>query len=68
MPIYDYVCEDCGDHFEHYQSFKTGPQAVSCPKGHSRTKRLFSVPSVVFKGPGFYVNDHRHKSQAKGEA
>jgi putative FmdB family regulatory protein len=67
MPIYDYVCEDCGTHFEHSQSFKASQQPVSCPKGHLRTKRVFSVPSIVFKGSGFYVNDRRPKAQTHSE-
>lgn len=68
MPVYDYVCEDCGNHFEHFLPFQANHQQVSCPKGHSKTKRVFSAPSVVYKGSGFYINDHRPKSQSRSEA
>lgn len=63
MPTYDYKCEECGDHFERWRSFNEADKQVLCPKGHSKTKKVLSTPSVVFKGPGFYVTDHRSKSE-----
>ncbi len=62
MPVYNYVCSECGSNFEHYLSFKDADQVVRCPNGHMRTRKMLSVPTVVFKGSGFYVNDHRAKS------
>jgi putative FmdB family regulatory protein len=67
MPVYNYICEECGDHFEHWLSFQEADKQVLCPKCHSKTKKVLSAPSVVFRGAGFYVTDHRSKSAARNE-
>ena len=57
MPIYDYECSECGARFEKMQ--RIGEFApVTCPKGHTRTRRLLSHPAIIFRGSGFYVTDH----------
>jgi predicted nucleic acid-binding Zn ribbon protein len=33
-----------------------------CPNKHAKLRRLYSSPVVIFKGSGFYVNDHRSKT------
>lgn len=65
MPVYNYVCSECGSNFERFLSFKDADQAVGCPNGHMHTRKMLSVPTVVFKGSGFYVNDHRSKSHTE---
>ena len=36
------------------------PEVVpACSSCHSTLTRLWSAPSVVFNGPGFYVNDSK---------
>ena len=62
MPVYQYVCTDCGSHFEQWHSFKDADQPAVCPKGHTHTRKILSAPSVVYKGSGFYVTDHRAKT------
>ncbi len=62
MPVYHYVCAECGDHFELWQSFQDAGKHVVCPKGHKQTRKVLSLPSVVYKGSGFYATDHRAKS------
>jgi putative FmdB family regulatory protein len=62
MPVYRYVCAECGNHFELWQSFRDADKQVVCPRGHKQTRKVLSVPAVVFKGSGFYVTDHRSKS------
>lgn len=64
MPVYNFVCPTCGTHFEERLSFKDDAHAVVCPHGHNGVRRVFSAPSIVFKGSGFYVTDHR-KSASK---
>jgi len=61
MPVYNYVCKVCGAHFEYRHSFQDADQPTMCPNGHLQTRKVLSVPSVVFKGSGFYVTDHRAK-------
>jgi putative FmdB family regulatory protein len=58
MPIYEYECLECGIHFDKLQRFG-GAQPDTCPNGHGQVHRLLSQPSIIFKGSGFYVTDHR---------
>ena len=52
MPVYNYVCSECGARFEQKHSFDEADLPVICP--------------VVFKGSGFYVTDHRANAREKG--
>jgi putative FmdB family regulatory protein len=66
MPIYEYICNTCGISFEKQLHFGDDIDHVTCPQGHRQTKRIFSKPSIVFKGSGFYVTDSRKSaSQSK---
>ena len=58
MPIYVYRCATCGSTFERMTTFGD-TMVATCPNGHTDTRRVFSPPGIVFKGPGFYVTDHR---------
>jgi len=57
MPIYEYECRTCGEHFERIQRFSDAPVA-ECPRGHHNIHRVFSAPAIIFNGPGFYVTDN----------
>ena len=60
MPIYEFVCRDCGAHFEHMQSF-SATALPSCPTcGSQHVGRLLSRPAIHFKGSGWYVTDSRN--------
>ena len=64
MPRYDYRCQKCGHGFELKQSFDSEPIA-ECPNCAGESRRvIYSVP-VMFKGPGFYVNDYGRGNGAK---
>ena len=65
MPIYEYICQACDNSFEKQLNFSDDINHVPCPQGHQQTKRLFSKPSIVFKGSGFYVNDSRKSKKAE---
>lgn len=71
MPAYDYNCQTCGALFEVIQSFSEDSLTL-CPKadsmaspasctqpGKGQVAKVFSVPSITFKGDGFYRNDSR---------
>ncbi len=58
MPVYNYVCKVCGAKFEERVSFNDDPERVSCPNGHQHVRQVFSPPTIIFKGKGFYVTDH----------
>ena len=59
MPTYEYECKVCQTHFEKFLHFTDDRDHVTCPLGHSETRRLLAHPGIVFKGSGFYVTDHR---------
>lgn len=61
MPTYDYRCEHCGHEFSRIQSFADTALEV-CPKCGKRPTRLMSLPSIVFKGSGWYKTDSRGSS------
>jgi putative FmdB family regulatory protein len=58
MPVYNFVCKVCGAKFEEFISFNEDPEHVSCPNGHRQVRQVFSPPTIIFKGKGFYVTDH----------
>ena len=65
MPRYDYECDLCHHRFELKQSFDSEPIA-ECPRCHSVSHRRFHSVPVVFKGSGWYVNEHGNRSGARG--
>ena len=68
MPIYEFVCQDCGHEFEKIQSFSDS-STPACPncQGHHVQRRL-SAPAIHFKGSGWYITDSKQaaKSSATG--
>jgi putative FmdB family regulatory protein len=57
MPRYEYKCEGCGEHFEVQQKFADEPLSIHDKCG-GKVERLISVPSLQFKGTGWYVTDY----------
>ena len=68
MPTYEYMCENCGNEFERFQTIKARP-IRRCPRcGRNTVKRLIGVGAgVIFKGSGFYQTDYRSESYKKAE-
>ena len=70
MPIYEYKCSECGNVYEKRQKFSDTPDSeCSCEKKAS-VFRVTSVPALVFKGSGWYINDYARagKDGVKGGA
>jgi putative FmdB family regulatory protein len=63
MPIYEFECnnEKCASNSRYDQEFAIAePHDLDCPFcGESMRKVYSSVPSVIFKGSGFYSTDSR---------
>jgi putative FmdB family regulatory protein len=72
MPLYEYVCKNCGEKTEVIQRVGEKPLA-SCPHcGKRALKKAVSAPAIQFKGSGWYVTDYaRGKTEtgstSKGE-
>lgn len=65
MPIYEFVCESCGNEFEHIQSFSdiSVPACSAC--GSAQVTRRLGRPAIHFKGSGWYINDSKKSSDKK---
>ena len=61
MPLYEYVCTQCGQHIEKIQKF-SDPPLTQCEKCGGKLKRILSSPAIQFKGSGWYVTDYARKS------
>ena len=71
MPSYDYHCRTCEARFEVRQSFSedslrhcpaagSAQSPASCvAPGSGEVRKIFSAPSITFKGDGFYKTDSR---------
>ena len=62
MPTYDYKCTRCNKIFEVFHGITENPD-VLCPECSGVSVRQISGGvGIMFKGPGFYVNDYKKKS------
>ena len=67
MPIYEYVCEQCGECTEAIQLPNDAPPE-QCLKCGGRLRKKVSAPAFQFKGSGWYVTDYQRKGESgKGE-
>ena len=69
MPIYEYVCEKCGDHLEVIQ--KVGDEPLKrCKKCRGKLEKIISRTSFQLKGSGWYVSDYAksQKSESKSDS
>ncbi len=63
MPTYEYVCDNCGNKFETFQSIKADPLKHCDVCGKDALRRLISAGGgLIFKGSGFYLTDYKNKS------
>ncbi len=66
MPRYEYRCSK-GHQYERSEGFDA-PSEQTCPKCGGRSRRLISMPAVIFKGSGFYSTDNRKSSAISGDS
>jgi putative FmdB family regulatory protein len=67
VPIYEYVCSDCGKKTEVIQRVGERPIRL-CPHCGGKVKKAFSAPAIQFKGTGFYITDYASaKKEGKKE-
>ena len=62
MPIYEYLCNVCGNKLEVFQKIQE-PKLDICPScnNHSLAK-LISVSSFQLKGTGWYATDFKNNN------
>ena len=65
MPIYEYVCGQCGHHLEALQNLPEEP-LVYCPEcGEAALKKKVSAAAFRLKGTGWYETDFKNSEQDK---
>jgi len=69
MPTYEYECKTCGKRFEAFQKMSDEPKEKCIDnKCVGKVRRIiFGGTRVIFKGPGFYVNDYAKKENKAKE-
>ena len=71
MPIYEYVCSDCGHALEALQKISDAP-LQACPACEKDSlKKKISAPGFRLSGSGWYETDFKSKNQknlAKGDS
>ncbi len=70
MPTYDYICNECGERFEHFQPMSSATLTTypHCKDEDSSVKRLISGGSgLIFKGSGFYLTDYKDSQKEKNK-
>lgn len=69
MPIYEYMCDNCGDRMEAIQKFSDAPLVTCSACGQDALSRVVSAPAFTFKGSGWYITDYSAKGrQENGSA
>ncbi len=63
MPLYDFLCENCGHSFS--KMLPLGTRETKCHLCGKKAQKQISAPAVHFSGSGFYVSDNR-KSGTSG--
>jgi putative FmdB family regulatory protein len=66
LPVYEYRCAK-GHDYEKTEGF-SAPTQQRCTVCGARARRVISMPSVIFKGGGFYSTDNRRSSGASSAA
>ena len=71
MPIYEYLCEDCGHALEALQKISDTP-LLACPACEKESlKKKISAPRFRLSGSGWYETDFKSQNQknlAKGDS
>ena len=70
MPTYEYICNECGDRFDHFQSMSSPAlsQRPDCDKRGCNVSRVISGGTgLIFKGSGFYLTDYKNKDSKNAE-
>ena len=59
MPFYRFECPECEVYWEKKGSMSKPPKTSKCSVCNKRRKRVYTTPSIHFKGMDFYTNRAR---------
>jgi len=57
MPVYEYKCDSCNNHFELRQKFSDAP-ASECPSCGGQVRKMISSTAFALKGGGWYAEGY----------
>lgn len=63
MPIYEYICNDCGKEFEVMQKFSDKPLKACVHCSGKKVEKLISKSSFVLKGGGWGATNYTKKAE-----
>lgn len=67
MPIYPYVCTECGHEFDALQKISEEPLS-ECPVcGKSSLRKRLAAPAFQLKGTGWYETDFKNAGKKKDD-
>ena len=58
MPVYEYKCDFCASRLEVERSFDSEAGSPTCRDCGVQMTRVWSAPSIQFRGSGFYKTDN----------
>lgn len=64
MPIYEYICKECGKEFEAIQKFSDKP-LKKCIHCSGRVEKKISSSAFHLKGSGWYQTDYAKKDKTE---
>ena len=67
MPTYEYICNECGERFDNFQTMSSKPltKRPNCEEKNCNVTRVISGGSgLIFKGSGFYLTDYKDRPKA----
>mgnify|MGYP001813360738 FL=1 len=67
MPIYEYVCEECGHEKEAIQKFSDDPLTDCTECGKPALKKKISASAFHLKGSGWYQTDFKESGSKPAE-
>lgn len=67
MPLYDYVCQNCG-HIIEVMHGVNDPGPARCERCGGEMRKLLSTPAIVFKGSGWAKKDRSSKPGPKSKS
>ena len=69
MPIYDYLCSNCGERTEVIHGISDpGPRFCPACGAEGTLRKAFAAPAVLFKGSGWAKKDRSSSSRPPAKA
>ena len=65
MPIYEYLCDSCGNRIEALQKISDEPLKICSACGSANLRKLVSAASFRLKGKGWYETDFKTGDRKK---